>query len=62
MTETTQEPTLGALLRRAGYDLPPAAVAEMEHGYSLLQVMLARIPRPLPEAEPATAFRPEVAR
>ena len=58
MPETPPEPKIAALLRRAGYDLPSALVADFDHGHMLLRAMLARLGKVAPEAEPATIFRP----
>ena len=62
MTDATPEPPVAAILRRAGYDLPAAALADLGHGYRLLEAMLARLGTTAPEAEPATTFRPDRAR
>ena len=58
MPETPPEPEIAALLRRAGYDLPPAMLADLDHGHTLLRAMVARLGSVAPEAEPATIFRP----
>jgi len=58
MTEPPHEPEIAALLRRAGYDRPPAATADLGEGHALLRRMIARLGAVAPEAEPATIFRP----
>jgi hypothetical protein len=60
MADATTE--LATLLRRAGYDLPDAARAEMAPGHALMRAMLARLGTVPTEAEPATIFRPETTR
>lgn len=62
MAETTPDLPLAALLRRAGHDLPPEAVADLAHGHALLRAMLARLGQAAPQAEPATIFRAGAAR
>jgi len=59
MSDTTPEPPAAAILRRAGYDLLPEALADLGHGYRLLEAMLERLGTVAPEAEPATTFRPD---
>jgi hypothetical protein len=61
MPETPPE-TLDATLRRAGFDLPKEAVADLARGHELLVAMLARLGSTAAEAEPATTFRPDAAR
>jgi hypothetical protein len=61
MPEAAPEPGLAALLRQAGYSLPMAVVAELEHGHALLRGALTRVGQPTPQAEPATVFRPGAA-
>jgi hypothetical protein len=62
MPEPTPEPPIAALLRQAGYDLPPATIAELAQPHALLQAMLARLGGIAPDAEPATTFRPDAQR
>ena len=62
MPDTIPEPPLAALLRRAGHDLPPDVLADLEHGHTLLRGMLARLADVAPGAEPATTFRPDAQR
>jgi hypothetical protein len=61
MPDTPPEP-LAATLRRAGFDLPDEAVADLARGHDLLLAMLQRLGATGAEAEPATIFRPETAR
>ncbi len=61
MPETPAEP-LAALLRRAGFDLPAEAVADLARGHELLEAMLGKLGATAAEAEPATIFRPEAPR
>jgi hypothetical protein len=61
MPDIPPEP-LGTLLRRAGYDLSDATVADLAPGHALLEAMLARLGATAPEAEPATIFRPAARR
>lgn len=58
MPESPPETEIAALLRRAGYDLPPVQISGIDQGHALLRAMLARLGRVTPEAEPATIFRP----
>lgn len=62
MPAPVEPPTLAQLLRRAGYDLPPATIAELQRAHELLQAMLARLNAGAPESEPATTFRPDAPR
>jgi hypothetical protein len=62
MDETGKDAAVAAGLRAAGYDLPPAIVADVARGHGLLATVLARVAQPRPEAEPATTFRPETQR
>ncbi|WP_372625068.1 hypothetical protein [Falsiroseomonas sp.] len=60
MPDAKPEPEIAALLRRAGYNLPPGMLPDdLDHAHGLLRRMLARLGSPAPEAEPATIFRPE---
>jgi hypothetical protein len=59
MDDPKKDAAVAAALRAAGYDLPPAVVADAARGHGLLAAALARIGQPPPEAEPATTFRPE---
>jgi hypothetical protein len=61
MPEPRSEPEIAALLRRAGYDVPPEVLPDIEHAHGLLRRMLERLGNPAPAAEPATIFRPESA-
>lgn len=61
MPDATRLP-VAELLRRAGYDLPPAVLADLGHAHALLEAMLTRLVPPAPEAEPATIFRAETPR
>jgi hypothetical protein len=62
MDDTGTDAAVAAALCAAGYDLPPAIVADVERGHRLLVTALARIAPSPPEAEPATIFRPEATR
>jgi hypothetical protein len=62
MTDPTPEAELAALLRRAGYDLPPALLPDLAQGHALLATMLSRLGSVPADAEPATAFRPQAPR
>jgi hypothetical protein len=57
----TPEPEIAALLRQAGFDLPPATLAELATAHPLLRRMLARLAEVPPEAEAAVLFRPDPA-
>lgn len=57
MPDPLPPPALAALLRQAGHDLPPEAVANLAEGHALLVAMLALLPAPPPAAEAATFFR-----
>ena len=39
--------------------MSPETLADLGHGQSLLEAMLARLGTTAPEAEPATTFRPD---
>ncbi|HEV7266782.1 MAG TPA: hypothetical protein VGN83_17965 [Falsiroseomonas sp.] len=63
MPDAKPELEIAALLRRAGYDLPPGRLPDdLDHAHGLLRRMLALLGSPAPEAEPATTFHPEASR